>query len=134
MTTFTIVESDYTKEFNTMYENILKDLDDGLNVTAIKNKHGITDGKWRKYYKQLVADGIFQSRQKTIKEAKFYTYANGRYQCQKFQNGKKYHIGTFKCKKDVELAVKLMKECNWDMDKIKEVRRIVHEQSVYTYN
>lgn len=130
---FNIVESDYTTEFYSIYNKIKKDLADGLKVKDIKKKYNLSDGSWRKYYKELVADGIFKPRKKTVKEAKFYTYNNGRYHCQKFINGKKYHIGTFKCKNDAELAVKLMKECNWDINKIKEVRRTVHEQSTYKY-
>lgn len=130
---FNIVETDYTTEFNTMYGNIRQDLDNGLKVGAIKTKHGLSDGKWRKYYKQLVKDGIFKARKKEMKEAKYYTYSNGRFRSQKVINGRKYHIGTFKCKHDVELAVELMKECNWDLEQKQRIVNQVKRERSYNY-
>lgn len=131
---FRIVESDYTREFYERYARIKKDLSNGLKVKEIKQKYDLNDGKWRKYQKELVAEGLFEPRARSQKKAKFYTYSNGRFRSQKVINGRKYHIGTFKCKHDVELAVELMKECGWDLSKLEEVRRTVYEQSVFTYD
>ena len=130
---FRIVESDYTKEFYSMYGKIKKDLANGLKVKEIKQRYDLTDGAWRKYQKELVADGLFQPRQRSQKEAKFYTTNHGRYIVQKWKKDRKKHIGTFKCETDAQKCVQLMKDCNWDLEQKTRIVNQVKKESKYTY-
>ena len=130
---FRIVESDYTKDFYSMYTKIKKDLANGLKVKEIKTKYNLTDGKWRKYQKELVAEGLFKPRKRSQKEAKFYTHNHGNYVVQKWKRDTKKHIGTFKCEADAQRCVQLMKDCNWDLEQKTRVVNTVKRESSYNY-
>ena len=121
---FNIVESDSTKEFNEMYEQIKVDLDNGLLVREIMEKHGLSHGKWRKYYKQLVQDGLKEPKKREQYAPKYYCLNKNRYVVQKFYDKKKYHIGSFKNESDAQKCVRLMKECDWDLT---QRERIINE-------
>lgn len=131
---FNIIETDYTKDFNERYTLIKEELSNGLSVSDIKEKYEMSDGKWRKYYKQLVEDGIFKPRARSQKEAKFYTHHNGRYIVQKWKKDRKQHIGTFKCEADAKKCVQLMKQCKWDLEQKTRIVNEVKRKSTYEYN
>lgn len=130
---FRIVESDYTREFYEMYARIKKDLSNGLKVKEIKQKYDLNDGKWRKYQKELVAEGLFEPRAISQKKAKFYTYTKGKYRVQKWKRNRKNHIGIFKLEEDAQKCVQLMKECNWDLEQKQRIVNQVKRESSYNY-
>ena len=128
---FNIVESDYTKDFYSLYNKIKKDLEKGMKVKDIKKKYGLSDGSWRKYYKELSEEGILKPRHRSQKEAKFYTYYNGHFIVQKWKDGTKKHIGTFNREADAQECVRLMKECNWDLTKKQNIVDKIKQKNTY---
>lgn len=118
--TFKIIESDWTKDFNELYEQIKIDITNGMSISKIKAKYGLTDGKWQTYRKQLLKDGL-ATKNKDKPEPRYYSAYRGGYVVQKVINHHKYHIGSFKSESDAKLCVKLMKECNWDLTRKNEI-------------
>lgn len=134
MVNFNIIETDSTKEFNEIYSKIKEDLSNGLLIWQIQKKHDLTKGQWRRYYKQLVQDGLKKPRKKGEYTPRYYTINKRHYVVQKFYGSKKNHIGSFRCEYDAQKCVKLMKECNWDLTKKKEIVEQVKKESEYKYN
>lgn len=128
MTTFNIIESDWTKDFYSTYKHIKQDIKNGVKIKDIKKKYGLSDGGWRAYRKELILDGIIKSRETERKEAKYYTAYNNKFHVQKIIHRKKYHIGTFNTEHQAKLCVKLMQECNWDISQIEQVKSKVREE------
>ena len=122
MTDFKIIESDWTKEFYSIYENVKQDILNGVKVKDIKVKYEISNGGWGSYRKELIKDGILKSTKQKQKESKYYTYYRNRFHVQKVINMKKYHIGTFKTEAQAKLCVRLMQDCDWDVNHIEQVK------------
>lgn len=126
--TFKIIEQDWTRDFNELYEQIKEDLSNKVPVTKIKSKYGLSDGKWQTFRKQLLKDGL-AIRNKDKPEPKYYTAFRGGYVVQKVINHHKYHIGAFKSESDAKLCVKLMKECNWDLSQKNEIVQSIRDKT-----
>ena len=125
MTNFTISESDWTKEFYTTYTQIKKDIKNGMKIKDIKKKHGLSEGQWGSYRRELIYDGIIIPVQQKRQTAKYYHYSKGKYHVSKNIDGKRKHIGTFKTESQAKWCVELMKECNWDLTQLDIVRNKV---------
>lgn len=125
---FKIVESDWTKEFNELYEQIKQDLSNKIPIGEIKSKYGLSDGKWQTFRKELLADGL-AVKNKDKPEPKYYSPFRGGYVVQKVINHHKYHIGAFKKESDAKLCVKLMKECNWDLSQKNEIVQSIRDKT-----
>lgn len=117
---FTVVETDWTEEFYTKYNQIKEDYQNGMKVKDIKAKYNLTDGSWQSYRKELINDGFIELK-RNCREPKYYTLHQGRFCVQKVINKRKYHIASFKTEKEAQKCVELMKQCNWNMEKRKEI-------------
>lgn len=117
---FHIVETDWTKEFNMKYSQIKQDYLNGLRIMDIKQKYGLTDGRWYTFRKQLIKDGVMTSTSNKPKP-KYYSSYRGGFVVQKVINRKKYHIGAFKTEAEAKECVRLMEEINWDLTQKYEI-------------
>lgn len=128
MTSFTIHESNWTEEFYTTYNQIKQDFSNGMLVKDIKIKHGLTEGRWLSYRKELINDGLItpkKSKEKGKYSPRNYSFNNGFYQVQKWINGKLVHICSFRKECDAKQCVRLMRECDWDIEQISRVKKEV---------
>ena len=125
---FNIVETNWTKEFNNTYEKIKKDYANEMSVKDIKSKYGLTDGKWGAYRKQLMTDGLLQTRKEKT-EPRFYSVCKTGYLVQKVIDHHKYYIATFKTESQAKKCVELMKECNWDLTQKENIIQTVRENN-----
>lgn len=122
MTTFNIIEGNSTLEFETNYPKIRQDVVNGMLIKDVMAKHNLTQGKWIKYRKELIREGIIKKR--TFKEAKFYYYRKdiGKYIVMKVVDGRKRFFGRYDSEKDAQKIVKELKKCNWDRNQLKEIQ------------
>lgn len=134
MVNFNIIETDSTKEFNEIYSKIKEDLSQGLLVKEIQAKYGLTHGTWRKFYKQLVNDGLKNPRKRSSYSPRYYTINKGYYIVQKFYGSTKHHIGSFKCEYDAKKCVELMKAYDWDLTMKEKIVGKVKQESEHQYN
>ena len=123
MTNFQIHESDWTKDFYTNYNQIKQDLSNGMKIKDIRTKYGLTKGKWGTYRKELIQEGLLKPRTKIKEDAKFYTAYRNRFHVQKIIDGKKYHIGTFRTEAQAKYCVRLMRECDWDLNELPRIKK-----------
>lgn len=117
---FNIIETDWTAKFNRMYSQIKQDYANGMKVMDIKSKHGLSDGRWIAFRKQLLADGVIVDEKHKTKP-KYYSAYRGGFVVQKVVDKKKYHIGAFRTEAEAKLCVQLMEECNWDLTQKNEI-------------
>lgn len=64
----------------------------------------------------------FEFKDLPKKEPKHYTYSNGRYDVKKRINGYQYYLAGFKSEDAAKKFVSLMKECDWQLDKVAEFK------------
>ena len=104
------------------YDMVLQDYQNlELSVREIKEKHGITDGKWQRITKQWREQGI-TLRSKYHRtgypvytfRCKNYTLNNGRYKVYKEINGKKHYFGTYETEEEAKAKVKELWDNNWN--------------------
>ena len=58
---FRIHESDGTKEFYGIYDDLKADYRSGMKIMDIRAKYGLSRTTWRRYKKELMSDGIKRS-------------------------------------------------------------------------
>ena len=127
-TTFTINESDWTTTFYSTYAQIKEDVKNGLKVKEIKQKYGITDGKWISYRNELIQDGIIPKGKGKKSKPKYYTKVGKKWIVQKTIHGSKRHFGTFYSEVEAQRCVELLKEVDWDTEQSWEIRAKVKKE------
>ena len=122
---FRIVEGNSSEEFSEIYPLIRKDVLDGFRISQIKEKYGLGNGQWLKFRKKLVGEGLIQSQQDRIDNAKYYYFNKSKKVfCVKRRINKR-HIEFFwsKSEKECQMVVDKLHQYGWDksnMPRIKE--------------
>lgn len=121
---FNIVEQK-SSDFFEVYETIKKDVLDGVLVSEIREKYNLGNGQWLKFRKKLVEEGLIQTQQDRIDNAKYYYFNKSKKVfCVKRRINRK-HIEFFwsKSEKECQMVVDKLHEYGWDksnMPRIKE--------------
>lgn len=107
---FNLIEGDYNPNFP--YDTVKKEYRDGLPVKEIRKKHGLNNGQWSRFLKELKSEG-FPLRGDN---PRFYIHDKTRrmYKVERVINGKRVFFGYFKTEEEAQARVKQLKENNWE--------------------
>ena len=121
---FNIVESRSAEHFNNIYEKVKEDIQNGMLVKDIMAKHNIGNGRWIKFRKQLIADGLLTSTQQRFDRAKYYYYNkhNDAFQVVRTIDHRKTHFTCCKTEDDAKYIVKRLNELGWDKKNIPKIK------------
>lgn len=121
---FNIVEQK-SSDFFEMYETIKKDVLDGVFVSEIREKYNLGNGQWLKFRKKLVEEGLIQSQQDRIDNAKYYYFNKSKKVfCVKRRINRK-HIEFFwsKSEKECQMVVDKLHEYGWDKSNMPRIKK-----------
>ena len=122
---FNIVETSSTLEFETYYPQIRQDVLNGMKIKDVMAKHDLTQGKWIKYRRELMNEGIIKRRKNVLREAKHYYFhsKSNKWVVQKQMNGKKIFFGKYDTEETAQRIVKELKQCDWDKNQLQEIQK-----------
>lgn len=121
---FNIVEQK-SSDFFEVYETIKKDVLDGVLVSEIREKYNLGNGQWLKFRKKLVEEGLIQTQQDRIDNAKYYYFNKSKKVfCVKRRINRK-HIEFFwsKSEKECQMVVDKLHEYGWDKSNMPRIKK-----------
>lgn len=121
---FNIVEQK-SSDFFEVYETIKKDVLDGVLVSEIREKYNLGNGQWLKFRKKLVEEGLIQTQQDRIDNAKYYYFNKSKKVfCVKRRINRK-HIEFFwsKSEKECQMVVDKLHQYGWDKSNMPRIKK-----------
>ena len=112
-----------SNDFFEIYEKVKSDLINGSLVKDVRAKYNISEGRWLKFRKSLIEEGIIKSEKQRIADAT-YTYSKaGKWYVRKRINTTEVYFGCdYKTKSDGMMVVERLKRCGWDKSQLQSIR------------